>query len=59
MGEGYNARVTPVAGTPTAIATHLQAMAGAGATHLQLVLDPITEATIEQVGEALAILDQA
>jgi hypothetical protein len=28
-------------------------MAGAGAAHLQLVLDPITDGTIESAGEAL------
>ena len=33
------------------------AMAAAGAAHLQLVLDPITEDSIETVGEALALLD--
>ena len=57
MGETYNARVHPVAGRPEAIAEHVRAMAAAGAAHLQLVLDPITEASIEAVGEALALLD--
>ena len=32
-------------------------MAAAGATHLQLVLDPITEESIETVAEALTVLD--
>ena len=44
------------------IAAHLAALAEAGAAHVQLVLDPITTATIESVGEALAELrriDQA
>ena len=40
-----------------AIAEHVRAMAAAGAAHLQLVLDPITEASIETAGEALALLD--
>jgi alkanesulfonate monooxygenase SsuD/methylene tetrahydromethanopterin reductase-like flavin-dependent oxidoreductase (luciferase family) len=57
MGETYNAAVRPVTGTPEAIADHVRDMAAAGATHLQLVLDPITEASIEVVGEALALLD--
>jgi len=59
MGETYNAQVRPVAGHPEAIAEHVRAMAAAGAAHLQLVLDPITEASIEVVGEALRILDTA
>jgi probable F420-dependent oxidoreductase len=58
MGDTYNAAVQPVQGTPEAIAAHVQAMAAAGATHLQLVLDPITEASIEVVGEALQLLDR-
>jgi alkanesulfonate monooxygenase SsuD/methylene tetrahydromethanopterin reductase-like flavin-dependent oxidoreductase (luciferase family) len=40
-------RPVPVA----ALAAHLRAMAGAGAAHLQLVLDPITVESIEEVGE--------
>ena len=59
MGDTYNAAVQPVEGRPEAIAAHVQAMAAAGATHLQLVLDPITEASIEVVGEALRLLDRS
>jgi hypothetical protein len=33
-------------------------MAGAGATHLQLVVDPITRGSIELLAEALATLDR-
>jgi alkanesulfonate monooxygenase SsuD/methylene tetrahydromethanopterin reductase-like flavin-dependent oxidoreductase (luciferase family) len=57
MGETYNAPVRPVHGSPADIGGHLDAMAGAGATHLQLVVDPITEASIELLAEALATLD--
>jgi hypothetical protein len=57
MGETYNAPVRPVQGSPADIAGHLHAMAEAGATHLQLVVDPITQASIEFLGEALAVLD--
>ena len=57
MGETYNRPVAPVVGTPQAIAAHVVAMAEAGASHVQLVLDPITEQSIEVVGEALALLD--
>lgn len=57
MGETYNKPVQAVPGTPDAIAAHVRAMAAAGAGHLQLVLDPITEGSIEVVGEALRIVD--
>lgn len=57
MGETYNRPVAPVVGTPASIAEHVHAMAEAGAAHLQLVLDPITEQSIEVVGEALQLLD--
>jgi probable F420-dependent oxidoreductase len=58
MGEAYNAPVPPVQGSVTQIADHLAAMAAAGASHLHLVVDPITEASIEHLGEVLAVLDQ-
>ena len=59
MGDSsYQAAVTPVPGEPAAIADHLQAMAAAGAVHVQLVLDPITVDSIATVAEAVAMLDQ-
>jgi alkanesulfonate monooxygenase SsuD/methylene tetrahydromethanopterin reductase-like flavin-dependent oxidoreductase (luciferase family) len=57
MGEAYNADVTPVEGTPGQIADHLRAMAAAGAAEVQLVLDPITQESIEVLGETLRLLD--
>lgn len=58
MGEGnYNSAVPPARGTAADIAGHLAAMADAGATHLQLVVDPITQGSIESLAEVLAILD--
>jgi alkanesulfonate monooxygenase SsuD/methylene tetrahydromethanopterin reductase-like flavin-dependent oxidoreductase (luciferase family) len=57
MGEAYNRDVVPVEGTPERIAAHLRAMADAGAAEVQLVLDPITQQSIESLGEALRILD--
>ena len=57
MGETYNRPVAPVVGTPQAVAEHVHAMAQAGASHVQMVLDPITEQSIEVVGEAVALLD--
>jgi probable F420-dependent oxidoreductase len=55
MGDSYDADVTAV--TPDGLADHVRGLAGAGATHLQLVLDPITAESIDTVGTALADLD--
>ena len=57
MGNAYNAPVRSVQGSPADIGGHLAAMARAGATHLQLVVDPITQGSIEALAEALATLD--
>jgi probable F420-dependent oxidoreductase len=43
----------PVAGTPTRVAEAIRAMGDAGADEVILVLDPITQGSIEAVGEAL------
>ena len=58
MGETYNAPVLPVTGSADDIAAHLAAMADAGATQLQLVVDPITHASVELLAEVLAVLDR-
>jgi alkanesulfonate monooxygenase SsuD/methylene tetrahydromethanopterin reductase-like flavin-dependent oxidoreductase (luciferase family) len=58
MGEVYNADVRPVRGTPDDVAEHLVAIASAGATHAQLVVDPITEDSIARLGAALTRLDR-
>jgi alkanesulfonate monooxygenase SsuD/methylene tetrahydromethanopterin reductase-like flavin-dependent oxidoreductase (luciferase family) len=55
MGESYDAPVAPVA--LDRLADHVHALAEAGATHLQLVLDPITAESIDRVGAAVAALD--
>jgi alkanesulfonate monooxygenase SsuD/methylene tetrahydromethanopterin reductase-like flavin-dependent oxidoreductase (luciferase family) len=54
MGSEYDAAVTTV--TPDDLADHVEGLAAAGATHLQLVLDPITAESIDLVAEALADL---
>jgi alkanesulfonate monooxygenase SsuD/methylene tetrahydromethanopterin reductase-like flavin-dependent oxidoreductase (luciferase family) len=54
MGETYDASVTTV--TPDDLGDHVRGLASAGATHLQLVLDPITAESIDVVGEVLAEL---
>lgn len=56
MGERYGARLTRV--TPDDLADHVRGLAAAGASHLQLVLDPITAKSVTIVGEALADLDR-
>ena len=53
-GSDDNADVTTV--TPDDLCDHVQGLATAGATHLQLVLDPITAESIDVVAEALADL---
>ena len=56
MGEDYDASVTTV--TPDDLGDHVRGLANAGATHLQLVLDPITAESIDVVGEALADVER-
>jgi alkanesulfonate monooxygenase SsuD/methylene tetrahydromethanopterin reductase-like flavin-dependent oxidoreductase (luciferase family) len=56
MGKTYDASVAQV--TPSDLGDHVQALAAAGATHLQLVLDPINADAIDTVGAVLADLDR-
>ena len=59
MGEyGGGPVVEPIQGSPAEIADQLRAFADAGATHVQLVLDPITRSTIESLADVLAELDR-
>jgi alkanesulfonate monooxygenase SsuD/methylene tetrahydromethanopterin reductase-like flavin-dependent oxidoreductase (luciferase family) len=55
MGDKYDGRVQTV--TPDDLADHVRSLAAAGATHLQLVLDPITADSIRTVGQVLSDLD--
>ena len=55
LGNEYDARVATVG--PDDLADHLRGLADAGATHVQLVLDPITAESIELVGRVLTELD--
>ena len=50
--------VAPLRGTPDELAEALRAYAREGIGHVQLVLDPITEASIEAVGPVLERLDR-
>jgi hypothetical protein len=56
--SSYRSPVTPVPGEAAANADHREAMAAAGAVHVQLVLDPITVDSIATVAEAVAMLDR-
>jgi probable F420-dependent oxidoreductase len=55
MGD-YDAgqRVEPLTGTPSGIADQLHGWESAGATHVQLVADPITSDSIEWLGDVIA-----
>ena len=55
MGDKYDARVTTV--TPDDLSDHVRGLASAGATHLQLVLDPITAESIDTIGQVLGDLE--
>ena len=57
-GDVSSGPIRPVQGSSADISGHLEAMAGAGATHLQLVVDPITMGSIEILGDVLATLDR-
>lgn len=57
MGDQSGSDVAPISGSAGQLAEQIAAFAEAGAHHVQLVLDPITVASIETVGEALAVLD--
>ncbi len=52
MGDRYDRKVTTV--TPDGLGDHVRGLADAGASHLQLVLDPITAASIDTIGQALS-----
>jgi probable F420-dependent oxidoreductase len=58
MGDERGRVIPPISGDPAEIAEELRAFAVAGASHLQLVVDPITRASIEHLAEVLALLDR-
>ena len=51
--------VAPLAGSPEEIAAGLRAYAGEGIGHVQLVVDPITEASVAALAPMLELLDRA
>jgi alkanesulfonate monooxygenase SsuD/methylene tetrahydromethanopterin reductase-like flavin-dependent oxidoreductase (luciferase family) len=57
MGDPSMARIQPLRGNPQELAEQLAAFAEAGASHLMLVVDPITQEAIEWLGQVLEVLD--
>ena len=57
MGDYPGDRPVPIGGSPAEIADKVAAFADVGAHHVQLVLDPITESSIEFIGQVLTHLD--
>jgi alkanesulfonate monooxygenase SsuD/methylene tetrahydromethanopterin reductase-like flavin-dependent oxidoreductase (luciferase family) len=57
MGDERGRSIRPLRGAPSEIADGLRAFAAAGARHVQLVVDPITRASIEWLTEVLDRLD--
>ena len=58
MGESGRPPITPVAGTPDEIAGVLRAFAAMGISHVQLVVDPITLASLDALAPVLEVLDR-
>ncbi len=57
MGDyGAGEAVEPVTGSPAAIAEQLVRFGDAGASHVQLVVDPITRSSIEWLGDVLPLV---
>ncbi|MDG2263099.1 MAG: LLM class flavin-dependent oxidoreductase [Actinomycetota bacterium] len=57
MGSYLGRRPEPISGSPTKIADEIAAFAEVGAGHVQLVLDPITDASIDFMADVLTLLD--
>jgi alkanesulfonate monooxygenase SsuD/methylene tetrahydromethanopterin reductase-like flavin-dependent oxidoreductase (luciferase family) len=57
MGDPSMARIAPLRGSPHELAEQLAAFGTAGASHLMLVIDPITQDAIEWLGQVLEVLD--
>jgi alkanesulfonate monooxygenase SsuD/methylene tetrahydromethanopterin reductase-like flavin-dependent oxidoreductase (luciferase family) len=59
MGDSNAAAMPPLEGSPEAIAAGLRAYAALGVAEVQLVVDPITQASIEALGPMLEVLDRS
>jgi alkanesulfonate monooxygenase SsuD/methylene tetrahydromethanopterin reductase-like flavin-dependent oxidoreductase (luciferase family) len=58
MGEAGRPPIPPVAGSPDEIAGVLRAFAAQGISHVQLVVDPITLASLDALAPVLEALDR-
>jgi len=56
MGGYGKSKVEPVRGSTKEVAEQIAAFAAVGATHVQLVVDPITNDSIEWFSDVLAVL---
>jgi alkanesulfonate monooxygenase SsuD/methylene tetrahydromethanopterin reductase-like flavin-dependent oxidoreductase (luciferase family) len=58
QGDRAGAGTPPLRGTPEELASAIRPYAAAGISHVQLVLDPITERSIDELAPTLALLDR-
>jgi alkanesulfonate monooxygenase SsuD/methylene tetrahydromethanopterin reductase-like flavin-dependent oxidoreductase (luciferase family) len=58
MGDPGRPPIAPVAGSPDEIADVLRAFAAQGISHVQLVVDPITLASLDALAPVLEALDR-
>jgi alkanesulfonate monooxygenase SsuD/methylene tetrahydromethanopterin reductase-like flavin-dependent oxidoreductase (luciferase family) len=56
MGDPAMGGAQPLRGEPDELAEQLDAFARAGAAHVMLVVDPITQPSIEWLGQVIAAL---
>jgi alkanesulfonate monooxygenase SsuD/methylene tetrahydromethanopterin reductase-like flavin-dependent oxidoreductase (luciferase family) len=58
LGGSGRPSIPPVEGTPEEIAAVLRAFAAEGISHVQLVVDPITLASLDALAPVLEALDR-
>ncbi|NND75357.1 MAG: hypothetical protein HKN44_10160, partial [Ilumatobacter sp.] len=56
MGDYPTDDGAPLRGSPSELADQLREFADAGAAHIQICVDPIVPASLETLGEAVALL---
>ncbi len=56
MGDYPADGATPITGSASEIADQLRAFSAAGAAHIQLVVDPIVPASLDQLAEVIELL---